>query len=155
MAKRSAGILLHRPGPAGPEVLLVHPGGPFWASRDDGAWSIPKGEVDADEEPLAAARRELAEETGFAAPGTAVALTPVRQKSGKLVLAFAVAGDADVTKLVSNFIQLAWPPRSGQWVEVPEVDRAGWFDLPAARRKILTGQLPLLDELATLLAATP
>lgn len=151
-AKLSAGLLLYRVGPAGSaEVLLVHPGGPFWEKKDLGAWSIPKGEVSAGEDPLAAARRELAEETGFQASPPFVALEPVEQRGGKTVLAWAAAGDADPATLTSNSFAMEWPPRSGRWQSFPEVDRAAWFSLPAARRKILGAQLPLLDQLAAFL----
>ena len=153
MARRSAGIVLHRRGADGAvEVLLVHPGGPFWARRDAGAWSIPKGEHGDDEEPLAAARREFAEELGIAAPdGEAAPLGEVRQRGGKLVAAWAVAGDLDPERIVSNRFELEWPPRSGRRQSFPEVDRAGWFPLAQAREKLLAGQLPLLDRLEQLL----
>jgi predicted NUDIX family NTP pyrophosphohydrolase len=150
MARRSAGILLHRPGAAGPEVLLVHPGGPFWAKKDAGAWSIPKGEYDDAEDPLACARREFAEELGSPPPdGTEpVALGEVRQKGGKVVVAWAIEGDIDADAITSNTFTMEWPPRSGAMREFPEVDRAGWFALDAAREKILPAQEPLLDCLA-------
>jgi predicted NUDIX family NTP pyrophosphohydrolase len=150
MAKRSAGILLHRPGPTGPEVLLVHPGGPFWAKRDAGAWSIPKGEYDDSEDPLACARREFAEELGSPPPDDAepIELGEVRQKNGKVVSAWALAGDLDATAIRSNTFSMEWPPRSGATREFPEVDRAEWFALDAAREKILPAQAPLLDRLA-------
>jgi len=122
------------------EVFLVHPGGPFWAHKDDGAWSIPKGEINSDEEPLAAAKRELAEETGITVDGDFLQLTPVRQKSGKVVHAWAVRGDADPAGITSNTFTY-----KGR--EYPEVDRAAWFSLAEARRKLLPGQVPLLDEL--------
>jgi predicted NUDIX family NTP pyrophosphohydrolase len=149
MPRRSAGILLHRPGAAGPEVLLVHPGGPFWARRDLGAWSIPKGEYEDGEDPLACALREFAEELGSAPPGGAepVELGEVRHKSGKVVTAWALAGDLDAGAVRSNTFSLEWPPRSGAMREFPEVDRAGWFGLDEARTKILPAQAPLLDRL--------
>jgi predicted NUDIX family NTP pyrophosphohydrolase len=149
----SAGLLLHRAGARGIEVLLVHPGGPFWARKDFGAWSIPKGEVEAGEEPLAVAHRELAEETGFTAPGPAVALGQVRQKGGKVVHAWAVVGDADPAALRSNTFETEWPPRSGRRQAFPEVDRAAWFDLAEARRRINPAQAALLDALAAALAS--
>ena len=152
--KTSAGILLYRRRPHGPEVLLAHPGGPFWVKRDLGAWTIPKGEIDAGEEPLAAARREFAEETGAAAEGPAVALTPIRQKGGKLVHAWAVEGDCDADAIRSNRFEMEWPPRSGRRVEFPEIDRAAWFPLEAARERILSAQVPLLEELRRLLEAS-
>ncbi len=146
--KRSAGLLLYRGAPGRLEVLLVHPGGPFWAKKDAGAWSIPKGEIDAGEEPLTAARREFEEETGVAPPdGEAVALEPRRQAGGKLVMAWAVRGDLDPALIRSGTFSLEWPPRSGRQQEFPEVDRAGWFTLEQAREKILSGQVPFLDEL--------
>jgi predicted NUDIX family NTP pyrophosphohydrolase len=147
--KRSAGILLHRRRDGAHEVLLVHPGGPFWARRDAGAWSIPKGEYDSGEDPLAAARREFAEELGVAPPeGPVDDLGEVRQKAGKRVRAWAVAGDIDVDAVVSNTFELEWPPRSGRMIDVPEVDRAEWFSLEAAREKINPAQAELLDRLA-------
>lgn len=152
MPRRSAGIVLHRRAPDGsPEVLLVHPGGPFWAKKDDGAWSIPKGEQGDDEEPLAAARREFAEELGTAPPdGEPQPLGEVRQKSGKVVTAWALAGDLDPAQVVSNTFELEWPPRSGRRQAFPEVDRAEWFGLDRARVKLLPAQVPFLDALATL-----
>jgi predicted NUDIX family NTP pyrophosphohydrolase len=151
-AKLSAGLLLHRVGSAGAaEVLLVHPGGPFWEKKDLGAWSIPKGEVSEGEDALAAARRELAEETGFQASPPFVPLEPVEQRGGKTVLAWAAAGDADPATLTSNSFAMEWPPRSGRWQSFPEVDRAAWFSLPVACQKILPAQRPLLDQLAALL----
>jgi predicted NUDIX family NTP pyrophosphohydrolase len=132
-------------------VLLVHPGGPLWARRDVGAWSIPKGEYGADEDPLAAARREFAEELGASPPdGPAEDLGEIRQKSGKLVRAWAVAGDLDVTEVSSNTFTLEWPPHSGRQQEFPEVDRAQWFDVPLARTKIIAAQVALLDRLEQL-----
>jgi predicted NUDIX family NTP pyrophosphohydrolase len=133
------------------EVLLVHPGGPLWARRDEGAWSIPKGEYAEGEDALAAARREFAEELGSAAPGGEVAeLGEIRQKSGKRVRGFAIAGDLDVRSVISNTCEIEWPPRSGRRIEIPEVDRAEWFGLDAARAKINPGQVALLDRLAQL-----
>lgn len=153
MARRSAGILLWRHGPAGPEVLLGHPGGPLFARRDDGVWGIPKGEYGVDEPALAAAYREFAEEIGSAPPaGEPVPLGETRLRSGKLVTAWAVEGDLDASGVRSNLFTMTWPPASGRLQEFPELDRAAWFDLPAARRKISQGQLPLLDRFAALLA---
>lgn len=150
--KRSAGILLHRPLPDAVEVLLVHPGGPAWARRDLGAWSIPKGEYVDGEDPLAAARREFEEELGSPPPGgDAHDLGEVRQKGGKRVRAWAIAGDLDAGEIVSNRFPFEWPPRSGRMIEIPEVDRAEWFGLEAAREKINAGQVPLLDRLEELL----
>ena len=150
MAKTSAGILLYRWRRSGLEVFLVHPGGPFWAGKDQGAWTIPKGEFAAAEEPLAAARREFAEETGFAPDGEAVALQPIRQAGGKLVQAFAIEGEADPARLESNRFVIEWPPRSGRRQAFPEVDRAGWFGLAEARQKLLASQHGLLDQLVAL-----
>jgi predicted NUDIX family NTP pyrophosphohydrolase len=147
--RRSAGILLHRRRDGKLEVLLVHPGGPVWAKRDLGAWSIPKGEYERDDDPLQAARREFEEELGSAAPaGEASDLGEVRQKSGKVVHAWALAGDLDVDAVQSNTLQFEWPPRSGKLIEIPEVDRAEWFKLDAAREKINPAQAALLDRLA-------
>jgi predicted NUDIX family NTP pyrophosphohydrolase len=147
MPSVSAGILLYRRADAGLEVLLVHPGGPFWKNKDAGSWSIAKGEVEEGEDPLPAARRELAEETGFCAGGDAIPLGEVRQKGGKVVHAWAVAGDADPDLLRSNKFELEWPPRSGRKRSFPEVDRAAWFGFPEARERILPAQVPFLDRL--------
>jgi predicted NUDIX family NTP pyrophosphohydrolase len=150
IAKRAAGLVLYRRRAGMLEVLLVHPGGPFWAKRDAGAWSIPKGEIGAGEEPLSAAKREFEEELG-AAPNTSGApraLDPVLQSGGKLVLAWAQEGDFDPADLVSNTFELEWPPRTGRKELVPEVDRAAWFTLDEARQKLLEGQRPLLDQLS-------
>jgi len=147
----SAGLLLYRLIDGEPEVLLVHPGGPFWQGKDLGSWSVPKGEVDAGEDPLVAARREFAEETGFPVVGEARSLGEVRQRSGKRVHAWAVRGDVDPARLVSNDFELEWPPRSGRVQKFPEVDRAEWFNLDEARRRILPAQIPLIDRLSVLL----
>ena len=149
MAKRSAGLLLYRRRNESVEVFLVHPGGPFWAKKDLGAWSIPKGQYADGEAPLAAARREFEEETGFPAPATTVPLGEVTQASGKIVTVWAAEGDFDPGKLVSNTCEVEWPPRSGRKVEVPEVDRAAWFSLEEARERILQSQQPFLERLAT------
>jgi predicted NUDIX family NTP pyrophosphohydrolase len=151
MTKTSAGVLLYRWREGRPEVFLVHPGGPFWARKDAGAWSIPKGEFAADEDPLFAARREFAEETGLTVDGEFLALTPIRQKGGKVVHGFALEGDCDPTAIRSNSFTIEWPPRSGRQRAFPEVDRAGWFGLAEARRKILESQADLLKELELLL----
>ncbi|MFL5822683.1 MAG: NUDIX domain-containing protein [Solirubrobacteraceae bacterium] len=148
-AARSAGILLHRGRGERLEVLLVHPGGPFWARKDVGAWSIPKGEYGPEEDPLTAARREFEEELGARAPeGAAEDLGEIRQRAGKVVQAFALAGDLDVQTVQSNTCQIEWPPRSGRTIDIPEVDRAEWFTLPEARRRINPAQATLLDRLA-------
>jgi predicted NUDIX family NTP pyrophosphohydrolase len=152
MAKRvSAGVLLYRVRDGALEVFLVHPGGPFWRRKDEGAWSIPKGEVEEGAEPLATALREFEEETGTALHGEGVPLSPVRQPGGKLVRAWAVEGDIDPASIVSNTFAMEWPPRSGRRQSFPEVDRAGWFTLAQARTKILAGQQGLVDQLEKLL----
>jgi len=149
----SAGILLHRQGDGGTEVLLVHPGGPFWARKDLGAWSIPKGELDEGEDPRACALREFAEETGTRLPGDALEeLGSVKLKSGKEVVAFAVEGDFDPATLASNTFELEWPPRSGRVQAFPEIDRAEWFDVDAAREKLNPAQAGFIDRLEELLA---
>jgi predicted NUDIX family NTP pyrophosphohydrolase len=148
MAKRSAGILLHRLRDGEREVLLVHPGGPFWAKKDRGAWSIPKGEYEDGEDPRACALREFEEELGAALPERElVALGEVRQKGGKRVTAWAVEGDLDPGSVRSNTFTLEWPPRSGVLREFPEIDRAAWFGLPEARERIVPAQAELLDRL--------
>jgi predicted NUDIX family NTP pyrophosphohydrolase len=153
MPRRSAGILLHRPGADGPEVLLVHPGGPYWARRDEGGWSIPKGEHEEDEDARSCALREFAEELGTPPPDAPLTdLGEVRQRAGKRVTAWALAGDLDATAVRSNTFMLEWPPRSGQQREFPEVDRAGWFSIAEARRKLLPAQTPFLDRLLEHLA---
>jgi len=151
MTKRSAGLLLYRVREGTLEVFLVHPGGPFWAKKDLGAWSIPKGEIDEGEEPLEAARREFEEETGFTPEGMFRELTPVRQRSGKIVHAWAVEGDCESAAIRSNTFSMEWPPRSGRQQEFPEVDRAGWFSIPEARERILDGQQALLAQVELIL----
>lgn len=154
MARTSAGLLLHRRDERGHlEVLLVHPGGPFWAKKDDGAWSIPKGEHGPDDDPHETALREFAEELGHAPDGSAaddLDLGEIRQAGGKLVRCFARAGDLDPSTIRSNTFEVEWPPRSGRVQEFPEVDRAAWFDLAQARAKINPAQAELLDRLASL-----
>ena len=148
MTRRSAGILLYRRRRGAVEVLLVHPGGPLWARRDAGVWSIPKGEVGEGEDPLAVARREFEEETGHPAPEDGLlALGEVRQRGGKVVAAWAAEGDLDPAALTSNRFSLEWPPRSGLRREFPEVDRAGWFDPATAREKLLAAQAELVHRL--------
>ena len=146
--KRSAGILAYRRTGKALEVFLAHPGGPYWAKKDLNAWTIPKGEFELDEEPLAAARREFAEEIGQSIDGDFLALEPVKQPSGKIVHAFAVEAEIDADKVQSNLFEMEWPPRSGRIGSFPEVDRAQWFDLAEARHRIQPGQIPILDELA-------
>ena len=154
MPKKSAGILLFREISGHLEVLLVHPGGPFWATKDEGAWSIPKGEIENDEEPLVAAKREFAEETGLKLPDIQVIpLEPLRQPSGKIVYAWAVKHDFDPTGFKSNTFSMEWPPKSGRYRDFPEIDRAEWFSINEARHKILKGQVPFLDQLLQKLKA--
>jgi predicted NUDIX family NTP pyrophosphohydrolase len=148
MPKRSAGLLMFRRTKSELEVFLVHPGGPFWAGKHQGAWTVPKGEYMDGEEPLDAARREFAEETGFQPKGEFIDLGTVTQRSGKVVRAWAFEGDCDPQKLVSNSCLIEWPPRSGKMIEIPEVDRGGWFNLQGARTAILKSQQPFLDVLA-------
>lgn len=159
MPKKSAGLLLYRENsPGRVEVLLVHPGGPFWRNKDEGAWTIPKGEFDDSEDPLAAAKRELQEETGAEPPpsnpdeprdGQYVPLKPIKQANGKTVYAWAVRGDFDPAELKSNLFQIEWPPKSGRTQQFPEVDRAQWFTPEVAIQKIISGQAALIDELLT------
>jgi predicted NUDIX family NTP pyrophosphohydrolase len=151
MAKRSAGLLMYRRRNGHVEVFLVHPGGPFWAKKDMGAWSICKGEYAENELPLEAAKREFQEETGFLAEGSFLELGVVQQASGKIVSAWAFEGDCDPGKLVSNHCQVEWPPRSGRMIEIPEVDRGGWFSIAAASERILKSQEPFLDRLSQML----
>jgi predicted NUDIX family NTP pyrophosphohydrolase len=154
MAAKSAGILVYRRRAGTIEVLLVHPGGPFWARRDTGAWSIPKGEYSDDEDAEAAARREFAEETGWTIKGELKPLGEVRQKAGKAVTAFAGRGDFDPATLNSNRFEMEWPPKSGRTASFPEVDRAGWFGLAEAAEKIIEGQRTLLDRLGELVGGS-
>lgn len=153
MAKKlSAGILLYRRRQEGLQVFLVHPGGPFWAKKDEGAWSIPKGIYQETEEALVAAKREFHEETGSEVNGPFRALSPLKQPSGKVLSVWAAEGDLDETRLNSNSFFLEWPPRSGRMQEFPEVDRGAWFDLLAARTKLQQGQRGFLDQLEQLLS---
>ncbi len=152
--RKSAGLLLFRHAGEDLEVLLVHPGGPFWAKRDEGAWSIPKGECEEGEDPRAAAWREFGEELGTPAPeGDPLELGEVRQKAGKIVVAWAIAGDLDPEQITSNTFTMEWPPRSGRAQEFPEVDQAGWFGLAEARERINPAQVVLLDRLLEALDA--
>lgn len=153
MPKLSAGLLLYRRTGAGIEVLLVHPGGPYWATKDNGAWSVPKGEYEEGEDPLEVAIREFSEEVGADPPDTGAAafLGELRQPGGKRVSVWALEGDLDVSDARSNTFTMEWPPRSGRTAEFPEVDRAGWFDPDAARRKLLRGQVAFIDRLASAL----
>jgi predicted NUDIX family NTP pyrophosphohydrolase len=157
VSRQSAGLLLYRGAAEGIEVFLVHPGGPFFARKDDGSWSIPKGEYDDGDDPLQVALREFEEETGVTPPiedGSLVELGNIRQKGGKVVTAWGARGDLDPTMIASNTFTLEWPPRSGRSREFPEIDRAAWFDLQTARRKILPAQAELLDRLAERIAHT-
>ena len=151
MAKRSAGLLMYRRRDGQVEVLLIHPGGPFWSRKDDGAWSIPKGEFTDEEAPFDAALREFQEETGFTASGNFVALAPIRQAGGKIVHAWVVEGGCDAAAVKSNTFSMEWPAHSGQRRTFPEVDRAGWFSLAEAEVKILNSQRPLLEQLRAIL----
>jgi predicted NUDIX family NTP pyrophosphohydrolase len=151
--KESAGLLLYRRVSGATEVFLVHPGGPFWAKKDEGSWSIPKGEIEAGEDKLAAAKREFQEETGIApaSNGPFQLLKPIQQKGGKIVHAWAVEWDVDAAAIKSNTFSMEWPPRSGKLREFPEIDRAAWFEIAEAKRKILKSQLGLLDQLEEIL----
>ena len=152
MGKTSAGLVMYRRRKEALEVFLVHPGGPFWSKKDLGAWSIPKGENRADEDPLAAAKREFTEETGLQSGKEFIELTPIKQAGGKVVRAWAFEGDADPTAITSNSFSLEWPPRSGRQQTFPEVDRAAWFSIEEATQRILKGQVPLFGELQRLLS---
>jgi predicted NUDIX family NTP pyrophosphohydrolase len=153
MAAESAGILMYRRRDGVVELLLIHPGGPYWRNKDAGAWSIPKGEYGPDEKPEAAARREFAEELGFAAEGVLRPLGDIRQKGGKRVTAFALEGDLDTSSINSISFEMEWPRGSGRIRSFPEVDRADWFTLAEAREKILASQVPLIDRLLALLGS--
>jgi predicted NUDIX family NTP pyrophosphohydrolase len=148
----SAGILLYRVRDGEPEVMLVHPGGPIWKNKDIGAWSIPKGEFLPGQDPLEHAKREFKEETGRAIKGKFNELKPIRQAGGKLVYAFAVEGDLDVSKIKSNTFKMEWPPRTGRFQDIPEVDRGEWFDFETARQKINPAQSAFIDQLAVMIA---
>lgn len=150
MAKKSAGLLLFRKKKASPEFFLVHPGGPFWAKKDDASWSLPKGEFET-EDPLDAARREFFEETGFEVTGKFIELKPIKQKSGKMVYAWALEQDIDESAVKSNLFDLEWPPKSGKIQQFPEVDRAAWFSYSEALKKIIPGQQGFLLELMNML----
>ncbi len=153
MPKRSAGLMLYRTVRGSMEVFLVHPGGPFWANKDDAAWSIPKGEFDPGEDPLEIAKREFQEETGVVAKGEYQPLKPIRQTGGKIVYAWAVLCDEEVAAVKSNTFSMEWPPRSGKMREFPEIDRAEWFKINLARQKILKSQLGLLEQLEQSMAS--
>jgi predicted NUDIX family NTP pyrophosphohydrolase len=153
MAKESSGLLLYRKGQTGREYLLVHPGGPFWKNKDLGAWTIPKGELEPGEDPLTTARREFQEELGFKPAGSFIPLSPIKQKAGKIVHAWAIESDFDPSCLRSNTFTLEWPPRSGKLQQFPEVDQAAFFTFQVARTKINPGQIPILEELDLKLGA--
>jgi predicted NUDIX family NTP pyrophosphohydrolase len=154
MPQKSAGILLYRLHNKVLEVLLVHPGGPFWIKKDQGAWTIPKGELNEEENPLNAAIREMEEETGVVVKGNFIELTPVKQKSGKLVYAWALEHDLNPAEIKSNTFEIEWPPKSGKKKIFPEVDKAAWFGINEAKEKINTGQIPLIDDLGQKLRKT-
>ena len=151
--KKSAGVLVYRKINGKPEVLLVHPGGPFYKNKDAGTWTIPKGEFDDDEDAFDAARREFLEETGFEIKGNYIKLSPVKQKGGKWVHAWAVECDLEADKICSNTFTMEWPPKSGKKQDFPEIDKAGWFTIEQAREKILNGQIPILEELVATVPA--
>jgi predicted NUDIX family NTP pyrophosphohydrolase len=153
-SRRSAGILLYRRGSGGLSVLLAHPGGPLWATRDDGVWTVPKGEIETGEEAWDVARREFEEETGHRPPdGPAIDLGEITQKGGKVVVAWALEGELDPTAARSNTFPLQWPPRSGRWITVPEIDRVDWFSPDDARRRLKDTQIPFIDRLIDALDA--
>ena len=153
MPKSTAGILVYRLREGEPEVFLAHPGGPYWRKKDEGAWTLPKGEIEDGEDPLTAGRRELLEETGYEAEGPFLPLGTIRMKSGKQVHAWAAEGDLDPRSLVSNTFEIEWPPRSGKRASFPEIDRADFYSLDAARRKLHPAQLPFLDRLVEALSS--
>lgn len=145
--RKSAGLLVYRKKNSLPEFFLVHPGGPFWKNKDIGAWSVPKGEFEDDEQPLKAAIREFEEETGVLMEGNFIELKPVIQKSGKVVYAWGVEGDVDAFVIRSNTFQFEWPPKTGKYIEIPEVDKGGWFSFEEAKEKLISGQVAILEEL--------
>lgn len=149
--KKSAGILLFRRLNNKIEFFLVHPGGPFWKNKDEGAWTIPKGEMEEEEDGLATAKREFKEETGIEIDGNFRELTPIKQKAGKMVYAWAIEGNIDANNITSNSFKLEWPPKSGKWINVPEVDKAGWFSIEESKQKINPAQIPLINELSELI----
>lgn len=151
MIKQSAGICMYRFQHQVLQVLLAHPGGPYWAKKDIGSWTIPKGEIEESEKPVQAALREFNEEIGIEVIGKLILLTPVKQKAGKIIHAWAVEGDPDISDMRSQIFEIEWPPRSGKKALFPEIDKAEWFNIEEARQKIISGQLPLLEELISLL----
>ncbi|MGD2270429.1 MAG: NUDIX domain-containing protein [Desulfobacterales bacterium] len=155
MARKSAGLLMYRFRGKRLEVFLVHPGGPFWAKKDTGSWSVPKGEYSAGEEiPLDVAKREFKEETGYEAHGVFTPLTPIKQPSRKIITAWAFEGDCEASKIKSNTFKMQWPPKTGKEMEFPEVDRAGWFTIDRAEKKLLRGQVGFIEELCRILNYT-
>jgi len=155
MAKMSAGLVMYRFRDAKLEVLLVHPGGPYWSKKDDGVWSIPKGEYTEDEEPFTVAKREFKEETGYKAEGDFIQLAAIKQPSRKTVIAWAFEGDCDAAEIKSNTFTMGWPPHSGKKVEFPEVDKAAWFSVAAAKTKLLKGQIGFIERLCETLGYDP
>lgn len=155
MAKKSAGLVMYRYRNSILEIFLVHPGGPFWAKKDEGSWSIPKGEYSDDEEPFHVAKREFKEETGYDAEGDFLPLTPIKQPSRKIISAWAFEGDCDASTIKSNTFKMEWPPRSGKEVEFPEVDRAEWFPTKMAKKKLLKGHVGFIEELSEILKYDP
>lgn len=155
MAKKSAGLVMYRFKDTLLEVLLVHPGGPYWAKKDEGAWSLPKGEYNNDEEPFDVAKREFKEETGYEAEGEFLPLSPIKQPSSKVIIAWAFEGDCDANAIQSNTFTMEWPPRSEKQMEFPEVDRAEWFSINMAKKKLLKGHVGFIDELCEILKYDP
>jgi predicted NUDIX family NTP pyrophosphohydrolase len=151
MIKKSAGILAFRKKTKGNEIFLMHPGGPFWKNKDAGAWSIPKGEINETESEVDAAKREFEEETGIKAQGALIPLSPIRQKNGKLVVAWALEQDIDAAGITCNLFEMEWPPKSGKYQQFPEMDRAEWFSITAAKEKIIPAQSALIDQLEEIL----
>lgn len=147
MAKKSAGLIMYRFKDSGLQILLVHPGGPFWSKKDDASWSIPKGEYTDEEDPFDVAKREFNEETGYEANGHFIPLTPIKQPSKKIISAWAFEGDCDASNIKSNTFTMEWPPHSGKQAEFPEIDRAGWFPVPVAKKKLLKGQIGFIHQL--------
>jgi predicted NUDIX family NTP pyrophosphohydrolase len=155
MAKLSAGLIMYRVRHRKLEVFLVHPGGPFWSKKDEGVWSIPKGEYSADEEPFEVAKREFKEETGYEAEGNFIPLSPIKQPSTKIITAWAFEGDCDAAIIKSNLFSMEWPPRSGRQAEFPEVDRAAWYPINLAKIKLLKGQIGFIEQLCEALGYDP
>jgi len=153
--KQSAGILLFRFNKNTLQVFLGHPGGPYWRNKDVGAWSIPKGEFEENEDPLEAAKREFKEETGHEVKGNFIPLKPLKQKSGKIIYAWALEGEMEINKVKSNNFEMEWPPKSGKMMQFPEIDKAGWFDVSQAKEKIIAGQIAFISEFEEIVFKTP